>query len=169
MYMLHKAPEVPVRPQYIWLDDEARGFVVGRTAKNLFGGLLRRGNPILRTEFLMCDPNHRLGVLAMNRQEEKRIGRMFDPMPTPGEPDPKVLEIRGIVTMNRRNRFRGTGLEPGAMVIGPLVLGEVVEWTRSAIDDGMHVAAHSRPALDKAYGEYDRLVQLADRIAGADI
>ncbi len=159
MYMSFKQAEIPVGPNYIWVDRQNRGLVVGRMAKTALSNILSRGNATLRTEFLMCDPNHRLGVLAMNKQEEKRITRMLDPTLIPSEVNPKVEEIREIVAINRTNRFRGLGLEPRAMLVGPIVLGEVVDWSRKSIEDGLPVTAHGLTVLEHAFAEFDHIIE----------
>ena len=167
MYMtivqLEKQLEIPVRPEYVWQDDLERGLVLGRKAKTVFSNLLARCNPELRTELMMCDPNHRLGKMAMNKQEERRLNRLFDPGKVPTHPDvdpDKLNEISGIVTHNRLNRFKGLGLEPGAMLVGPIVLGEVIDWSRDTIQSEFKIAPHNQTTIQHAIQDYETIMQV---------
>lgn len=159
---LEKQLEIPVRSEYIWEDDRNLGFVLGRKAKTVFSNLLARCNPELRVELMMCDPNHRLGKIAMNKQEERRLNRLFDPGSAPTNPDVdpnKLSEISGIVTFNRLNRFKGLDIEPGAMLVGPIVLGEVIDWSREKLQAEYKIAPHNQITIQHAIRDYETIIQ----------
>lgn len=155
MYMISREFGTTVSPNYIWRDEQGRGFVVGGTVKNILGNVLSRSNSRLHTEFSICDPYHRLGRQAMHKQEGKRFARLFEPLAMPTEIDPKVLEIRNIVTINRTDRLRGLGLEREAMLVGPIVLGEVIDWSREVIGQGeLKITDRNQGVLKQAFAEY---------------
>lgn len=166
MYMtttqLDKQLEIPVRREYVWEDDLERGFVMGRKAKTVFGNLLARCNPELNVELMMCDPNHRLGKMAMNKQEAKWLNGMFDPgrvRINNNVDQDKLNEISGIVTHNRLNRFKGLGLEPGAMLVGPIVLGEIIDWSQEKLHSDIKIAPHNQTTIQLTIQDYETVTK----------